>query len=314
MTDLMSIDNVSVFFRVGEGRVVRAVDKVSLSIAAGETLALVGESGSGKSTLGYAIAGLRAPTAGSLRFEGSDLNTRTWPGARKKIQMVFQDPYSALNPRMTISSIIAEPLRIQRVGTTESRRQRAADLVTQVGLPRDSLNRYPHEFSGGQRQRIAIARALALSPRLIVADEPLSALDVSFQSQIVNMMKDLQAAMGLSYLFISHDLAVVNHLADRVAVLYLGHLVEIADRATLFKSPAHPYTQALLDSVPRIGRKRERGAGTIKGEIPSPLYPPSGCVFHTRCPKAQSLCREQSPSLDALPGRPWQHAACHFKE
>ena len=314
MTDLLFIDDVSVLFPAGKGRVVRAVDKATLSIAAGETLALVGESGSGKSTLGYVVAGLRTATSGTLSFEGRVLTSRTWPDARKNIQMVFQDPYSALNPRMTVSSIIIEPLRIQRIGTPESRRQRAAELVVQVGLPRDALNRYPHEFSGGQRQRIAIARALSLSPRLIVADEPLSALDVSIQSQVVNMMKDLQVATGVSYLFISHDLAVVNHLADRIAVLYLGHLVEIADRETLFESPAHPYTQALLNSVTRIGHKRERGVGTIKGEIPSPLNPPSGCVFHTRCPKVQDVCRQQSPVLASLSQAPSHLAACHFKE
>ena len=210
---------------------------------------------------------------------------------------------------MPVSEIIAEPLRIGRIGDAASRRARAAGLVQQVGLPRDALNRYPHEFSGGQRQRIAIARALAPAPRLIVADEPLSSLDVSIQSQVLNLLHGLQAEHGLAYLFISHDLAVVHHLADRVAVLYLGRLVEVAARDALFARPAHPYTQALLDAVPRIGRRRTRGAA-IRGEMPSPLAPPPGCVFHPRCPKAQTVCRTDPPPLrETAPG---QAAACHF--
>ena len=314
MTELLGIDRISVHFPAKGGRVVRAVEEVSLAIAAGETLALVGESGSGKSTLGYTVAGLQTPTAGALRFDGVTLDRATWPAARRKIQIVFQDPFGALDPRMPISSIIAEPLLIQRIGTADSRRARAEALIQQVGLPRDSLNRYPHEFSGGQRQRIAIARALSPAPRLIVADEPLSALDVSIQSQVLNLMKEVQEAAGLSYLFISHDLAVVNHLVDRVAVLYLGRLVEVAARADLFATPAHPYTQALLAAVPRIGRKRARHAGVIKGEMPSPLNPPSGCVFHTRCPRAEAICSEIVPPLEAMQSRPTQSAACHFKE
>lgn len=310
MSELLGIDDVSVHFPASGKRVVRAVEHVSLSIEAGETLALVGESGSGKSTLGFTVAGLQNPTSGSLRFEGVALTASTWPAARRKIQIVFQDPFGALDPRMPISSIIAEPLLIQRIGTAESRRARAAELVEQVGLPRDALNRYPHEFSGGQRQRIAIARALSPAPRLIVADEPLSALDVSIQSQVLNLMKEVQEANRLSYLFISHDLAVVNHLVDRVAVLYLGRLVEVADRATLFAAPAHHYTRALLDAVPRIGRRRARHGGTIKGEMPSPLNPPSGCVFHTRCPRAEPRCASEIPALRPL--SPMQSVACHF--
>jgi oligopeptide/dipeptide ABC transporter ATP-binding protein len=310
MSELLGIDDVSVHFPAAGGKFVRAVQNVSLAIEAGETLALVGESGSGKSTLGYTVAGLQAPTSGTLRFEGDALTAKTWPAARRKIQIVFQDPFGALDPRMPISAIIAEPLLIQRIGTAETRRARAAELINQVGLPRDALNRYLHEFSGGQRQRIAIARALSPAPRLIVADEPLSALDVSIQSQVLNLMKEVQEARGLSYLFISHDLAVVNHLVDRVAVLYLGRLVEVADRALLFANPAHPYTSALLDAVPRIGRRRARQAGTIKGEMPSPLNPPSGCVFHTRCPRAEPVCAETVPELRKL--RPGQSAACHF--
>ena len=319
MSELVALDGISVHFKLGGGwlgappRLLRAAEDVSFAIAEGETLGLVGESGSGKSTLGNVVAGLQVPTAGRLRFRGEALDRRTWPAARRAIQIVFQDPFGALDPRMPVSAIIAEPLRIQGTATPARRRERAAELIGQVGLPLDALNRYPHEFSGGQRQRIAIARALAPSPSLIVADEPLSALDVSIQSQILNLLKELQEQHRLSYLFISHDLAVVNHLVDRVAVLYLGRLVEIAARADLFDTPSHPYTQALLHAVPRIGRKRARGQ-TIKGEMPSPLAPPPGCVFHPRCPKAADICRHEIPPLLPAPGRPGQRAACHFRE
>ena len=310
---LMAVQGVSVHFPQGGGlfrkpRVLRAVENVTFEVAPGEALALVGESGSGKSTLGNVVAGLREPTQGTVRFEGRAPDA----ASRQAIQVVFQDPYGAWDPRMPVSEIIAEPLRIQRIGSAADRRARAAELVEQVGLPRDALNRYPHEFSGGQRQRIAIARALAPGPRLIVADEPLSALDVSIQSQVLNLMRDLQTGhrgQGLAYLFISHDLAVVHHLADRVAVLYLGRLVEVAARDALFARPAHPYTQALLDAVPRIGRRRARGAA-IRGEMPSPLAPPPGCVFHPRCPKAQPVCRTDPPRLRDLAAG--QAAACHF--
>ncbi len=318
--ELLALDRISVQFELGGGglfggrrRVLRAAQDVSFAIAEGETLALVGESGSGKSTLGAVVAGLRPPSAGTLRFRGHRMDAATWREARRSIQIVFQDPFGALDPRMPVSDIIAEPLRIQRLGSRFWRRTRAAELVEQVGLPRDALNRYPHEFSGGQRQRIAIARALAPAPALIVADEPLSALDVSIQSQILNLMKELQEAHGLSYLFISHDLAVVNHLVDRVAVLYLGRLVELAPRQELFAQPSHPYTQALLESVPRIGVRRRRHLA-IRGEMPSPLAPPPGCVFHPRCPKAQPVCRAEVPELAPAPGRPAQLAACHFKD
>jgi oligopeptide/dipeptide ABC transporter ATP-binding protein len=305
MTPLVALDGIGVKFPVGR-RSLTAVDNVSLHVAPGETLALVGESGSGKSTLGNVVAGLQQPTTGSIRFDGDARE------ARKRIQIVFQDPFGALDPRMPVSAIIAEPLLIQRIGSGRERAARAADLVEQVGLPRDALNRYPHEFSGGQRQRIAIARALAPDPALIVADEPLSALDVSIQSQILNLLRSLQQARGLAYLFISHDLTVVNHLADRVAVLYLGRLVEIAPRAEIFATPSHPYTVALLEAVPRIGR-RHRRAVAIHGEMPSPLDPPRGCVFHTRCPKTQAICRVEAPRLEPAPGRSAQLAACHFK-
>ena len=311
MTSLVALDAVGVNFPVGR-RVLTAVADVSLEVAPGETLALVGESGSGKSTLGNVVAGLQVPTSGAMRFRGRALDKATTRAARKEIQIIFQDPFGALDPRMPVSRIVAEPLLIQRIGDRATRAARAADLVEQVGLPRDALNRYPHEFSGGQRQRIAIARALAPDPALIVADEPLSALDVSIQSQILNLLRSLQRARNLAYLFISHDLAVVNHLADRVAVLYLGRVVELAPRAELFATPAHPYTVALLEALPRIGR-RHRRAVAIKGEMPSPLAPPPGCVFNTRCPKAQAICGEVAPRLESAPGRPAQLAACHFK-
>ncbi|MCZ7659814.1 MAG: ATP-binding cassette domain-containing protein [Xanthobacteraceae bacterium] len=318
MTALLAIEEVSVHFPLGSrwfGRpvpVLRAVENVTAAIGAGETLALVGESGSGKTTLGHVVAGLRAPSAGRVRFRGGVLDARSRRAAAGAIQIVFQDPFSALDPRMPVSDIIAEPLRIRGTLGRAERRARAASLVEQVGLPRDALNRYPHEFSGGQRQRIAIARALASDPALIVADEPLSALDVSIQSQILNLLRELQERRQLSYLFISHDLGVVDHLADRVAVLYLGRLVELAPRADIFARPAHPYTRALLEAMPRVGRARRRRA--LSGEIPSPLSPPSGCVFHPRCPLAADVCRAVPPALAPLAGRPDHGAACHFKE
>ena len=320
MSELVALDGISVRFNLGGGgwyggpkRILRAAEDVSFAIAEGETLALVGESGSGKSTIGNVVAGLQVPSAGAMRFRGQTLDRASWPAARRAIQIVFQDPFGALDPRMPVSEIVAEPLRIQGTASLAERRERAAELMAQVGLPGDALNRYPHEFSGGQRQRIAIARALAPAPALIVADEPLSALDVSILSQVLNLMKELQERHGLSYLFISHDLAVVNHLVDRVAVLYLGRLVEVGDRDHVFDAPSHPYTQALLHAVPRIGRKRARGQ-TIKGEMPSPLHPPPGCVFHPRCPKAADICRHEIPQLLPAPGRDGQRAACHFRE
>ena len=319
MDALLSIENVSVSFAQpkrlfgGPRASLRAVDDVSAEIDEGETLALVGESGSGKTTLGHVVAGLRRPSAGRVRLRGAELDGSNRALAGRAIQIVFQDPFSALDPRMPVSDIIAEPLRIQGVGTKSERRARAASLVEEVGLPPDALNRYPHEFSGGQRQRIAIARALAPRPELIVADEPLSALDVSIQSQILNLFRDIQKREKLSYLFISHDLGVVEHLADRVAVLYLGRIIELAPRGDIFAQPAHPYTRALLDSMPRIGRGRRRKRA-IQGEMPSPLDPPSACVFHPRCPLAQDICRKVAPRFEPLAARPSHRAACHFKE
>jgi oligopeptide/dipeptide ABC transporter ATP-binding protein len=323
VTALLDVSNLRVDFPVGRGgflaqrRILTAVDDVDLAIASGEALALVGESGCGKTTLGRAVAGLTAPRDGTIRFRGVDITSNAARGrtdARRTIQTIFQDPFSALDPRMPVSQIIVEPLAIHRIGSAAERAARARDLVAQVGLPADALNRYPHEFSGGQRQRVAIARALSAEPVLIIADEPLSALDVSIQSQILNLMKALQAERRISYLFISHDLAVVNHLADRVAVMYLGKLVEVAPRDRLFATPSHPYTQALLDAIPRVGRGRRRRGRAIAGDVPSPLARPTGCAFHPRCPKAQPICRTEEPRLAPAPGRPEQLASCHFKD
>jgi peptide/nickel transport system ATP-binding protein/oligopeptide transport system ATP-binding protein len=319
MTALVSLEAVSVHFARRtvwfrrRPEVLRAVDGVSVQINEGETLALVGESGSGKTTLGHLVAGLREPTSGRVRFRGEVFDAERRRAAGHPIQIVFQDPFSSLDPRMPVSDIIVEPLRIKGTGTRSEQHKRAAGLVEQVGLPQDALNRYPHEFSGGQRQRIAIARAIAPEPELIVADEPLSALDVSFHSQILNLMRQIQEERRLSYLFISHDLGAVEFLADRVAVLYLGRIVELASRDDLFRRPAHPYTQALLAAVPRMGRGR-RHRHTVKGEIPDPLSAPSGCVFHPRCPRAADICRTTEPAFEPVAGDAQRLAACHFKD
>ena len=322
---LLEVDGLAVHFPMartswlqrGPSPVLQAVSDVSFSIQPGETLALVGESGCGKTTLGRAIVGLYPATKGAIRFKGDDLAQQTTAErkkARQAIQMIFQDPYESLNPRLPVSDVITEPLLIHGIGNRSERADRARALIAQVGLPVDALNRYPHQFSGGQRQRIAIARALGPEPALIVADEPLSALDVSIQSQILNLMSELREQRGLSYLFISHDLSAVHHLADRVAVMYLGRLVEVAPRNDLFATPSHPYTQALIDAIPRIGQGRRARGRTIAGDLPSPLKPPSGCAFHPRCPKAQAICKTDAPALLPAPGRAEQLVACHFKD
>ncbi len=294
---------------------VRAVDGVSFDIYKGETLGLVGESGSGKSTTGKVILQLEQATEGTATFDGIELTETTGESLRKlrpRMQMIFQDPHSSLNPRMTVASIIAEPLREHGKGNAESQRKRIDELLSQVGLSPMHANRYPHEFSGGQRQRIGIARAIALNPDFVVCDEPIAALDVSIQAQVVNLLEELQDELGLTYLFISHDLSMVRHIADRVAVMYLGHIVELADVDALYDDPQHPYTQALNSAVPvpdpvvEAGRQRQ----ILEGDIPSPSNPPPGCVFNTRCPLAEERCRTEVPEWrDIGDGH---YVACHL--
>lgn len=290
----------------------KAVDDVSFSIQKGETLGLVGESGCGKSTTGRMLMKLLEPTEGQIVFEGKDLselNKSEIRSARKNFQMIFQDPYASLNPRMKIKDIINEPLVIHGYDI-EQREQRVNELLDIVGLSAAQGDRYPHEFSGGQRQRIGIARALAISPKLIIADEPVSALDVSIQSQILNLLKDLQNEFHLTYLFISHNLSVVEHISDRVGVMYLGKIVEIADQETLYKNPLHPYTKSLLSAVPIPDPKIKRERIILKGDIPSPANPPSGCTFHTRCPFATKQCRQEVPTLRNVGNE--QYVSCHL--
>ncbi len=314
MTALLKATALTKHFRTRAG-LVRAVDGVSFTLAKGETLALVGESGCGKSTTARLVLRLIEPTSGSVAFEGQDITKL--PGAalrklRRRMQIVFQDPFASLNPRMTVGATLDEPLLIHGYGDAARRRGRVAELLALVGLSPDQMRRYPHEFSGGQRQRIGIARALALEPALVVCDEPVSALDVSVQAQVVNLLADLQARLGLSYLFIAHDLAVVKHVASRVAVMYLGRIVELAPRQSLFAQPLHPYTRALLAAIPRPDPAQRLARQVPGGDIPSPLNPPPGCHFHTRCPFAIERCRAEVPVLREV--APGQLAACHRSE
>jgi peptide/nickel transport system ATP-binding protein len=296
---LLEVENVSKQFRSRDGRgLVRAVQDVSFTLHRGETLGIVGESGCGKSTLARVLLRLIEPDSGNIRLAGVDLRrlkSRALRAQRRSMQIIFQDPYASLDPRLTVGVILAEPLVIHEVGDRHSRRARVAELMELVGLEADATTRYPHEFSGGQRQRIGIARAIALEPRLVIADEPVSALDVSIQSQILNLLIDLKARLGLSYIFISHDLSVVEHVSDRVAVMYLGQIVEMTDVESLYARPAHPYTQALLSAIPQLDPDGSRERIVLSGDIPNPEEPPSGCPFHPRCPRVMDACRSVSP-------------------
>jgi len=319
---LLEVRNLVKHFPAGggvlarESGVVKAIDDVSFDIRRGETLGLVGESGCGKTTTGRCILQLERATSGRILFEGTDVTTlkgEALRDVRRRVQVIFQDPYASLNPRMTIGQILAEPLKVHGiVADPAAREARVQELLQQVGLLPQHARRYPHQLSGGQRQRVGVARALAMEPSLIVCDEPVSALDVSIQAQIINLLEDLQSRLGLTYLFIAHDLSVVRHISDRVAVMYLGKIVEIADRSALYEEPLHPYTRALLSAVPipdpALEAKRERTV--LRGEVPSALRPPPGCVFHPRCPLAVERCSAEIPPLREI--KPGHWAACHL--
>jgi len=311
---ILRIKNLKMYFPITRGIVfqrhvgdIKAVDDVSFDIKRGETLGLVGESGCGKSTTGRAILQLYRPTAGSIEFEGEDLTIlkgERLRRMRRNIQMIFQDPYASLNPRMTVGNIVGEPLEVHNILSGKARRDRVKELLEIVGLNPYFINRYPHEFSGGQRQRIGVARALAVQPDFIVCDEPISALDVSIQAQVINLLEDLQSEFGLTYLFIAHDLAVVRHISDRIAVMYLGKIVELTDRATLYREPLHPYTQALLSAIPIpdpiLEEEREKKRIILQGDVPSPANPPAGCNFCTRCPAKERVMEEKGIDCDTV--------------
>ena len=318
---LLKVENLTKHFPIRRGLFsqvvgqVRAVDGVSFEIAPGEVLGLVGESGCGKTTTGRCILRLVEPTSGRVLFDGKDVTAmprRELRAIRREMQIVFQDPYSSLNPRLTVGSMLGEALSIHGIARGAKARERIAELLVQVGLSADHARRYPHEFSGGQRQRIGVARALAVGPRLIVADEPVSALDVSIQAQIINLLRDLQRQMGLTYLFVAHDLAVVEHLSDRVAVMYLGRIVEMASSETLYRDPRHPYSAALLSAIPVPDPSRRRRRIVLRGDVPSPAKPPAGCPFHPRCFMARAECATDVPTLREVSPGHW--SACHFAD
>ena len=312
MGTLVEVRNLVKHFPVdGSDDVVQAVDDVSFSVKSGETLGLVGESGCGKSTVGRCLLRLHEPTSGEVLFEGKNivgLGNSEMQMLRREMQIIFQDPYASLNPRLSVRSIVAEPLKIHGIGDKAERNNRVADLLSKVGLDPKYGDRYPHEFSGGQRQRIGIARALALNPKLIICDEPVSALDVSVQAQVVNLLQELQDDFGLTYLFISHGLAVVEHISDRVAVMYLGKIVEICDAAELYANPMHPYSRALLSAIPVSDPRHKRERIVLRGDVPTPINPPSGCRFRTRCPIAVEECANVVPALREV--APNHFAAC----
>lgn len=320
-TNLVEVKNLKKYFPVNQTNLfstqkqfVKAVDDISFTIQSGETMGFVGESGCGKSTVGRTILRLIEPTEGQVLFEGQDilkLPPNDLRQMRKEMQIIFQDPYASLDPRKTVKEIVGEAFHIHKIGSSKEIESQVKELLLLVGMGPDQINRYPHEFSGGQRQRIGIARALALHPKFVVCDEPVSALDVSIQAQVVNLMKDLQQKLGLTYLFISHDLRIVKHICDRISVMYLGTLVEIADKADLYTRPLHPYTQALLSAIPTTNPNAKRQRIILEGDVPSPMNPPSGCRFHTRCPEVQEICKLKAPELRDLGTN--HMVACHMR-
>ncbi len=316
---LLQVSNLKKYFPIHSGVFLRqsgnvyAVDDVSFHVNAGETLGIVGESGCGKSTVGKTILRLHEPTAGQITYQGRDicaLGHKEMVSLRREMQIIFQDPFASLNSRHTVGTILQEPFVIHKIGSEQERRKWVEELLDKVGLPLDSYHRYPHEFSGGQRQRIGIARAIALKPKLIVCDEPVSALDVSVQSQVINLLLDLQQEMGLSLIFIAHDLAVVRHVSDRVVVMYLGKIVESASAEVIYQNPQHPYTRSLIDAIPVADPKRQKNKQRLSGEVPSPIDPPAGCYFHTRCPQCFERCKIDAPLLQECGSS--HEAACHL--